>query len=250
EVAHLSDDDDFKRTALFQAAELYKGEAEFQRAIQSYREYAHTYPLPLADYFEATYSLSALYGELDNQKNADFWRRKTISASRHFSKQINSERVRYIVAEEALILGKRSGNLFERYRLVEPLKANLKNKKSHMLAAVKYFGIAARSPFAEIKADAIHQIGGIYANFSQALLGSERPASLSDIELEQYEILLEDQAFPFEEKAIEMYERNLRLASAGGMSQWIKLSYSELEKLYPARYMRKLKVDAVINGVN
>ena len=39
-------------------------------------------------------------------------------------------------------------------------------------------------------------------------MDSERPKELSKVELEQYNVLLEEQAFPFEEKAIELHEVN------------------------------------------
>ena len=246
EVAQLSKNDELKRAALFQAGELYESQGQWQRAIENYRQYAHTYLQPLDQYMEATYSLSFLYEKLENQKNADFWRRKTVSSGERFAKELSSDRAQYIVANEALVLGRRSFTAFKRYKLVQPLQSNLKNKKRHMQDASRYFKVAARFPFTEIKTEAIFQIGKVYADFSVALLDSERPNSLSEIELEQYEILLEDQAFPFEDQAIELYENNLRLASVGVFSQWTKRSLVQLEKLYPARYKKEFRVDAVI----
>ena len=46
--------------------------------------------------------------------------------------------------------------------------------------------------------------------------------NLDAIELEQYEILLEDQAFPFEAKAIEFYETNLGRIKDGAYNNWIE----------------------------
>lgn len=246
EVARISENDELKRAALFQAAELYENQNQWQLAIENYRQYAHTYLRPLDQYMEATYSLSSLYEKLGNQKNADFWRRKTVSSGERFAKELSSDRMQYIVASEALFLGNRSYAHFERYKLVQPLQANLKNKKRYMQEASRYFKVAGRFPFAEIKTEAIFQIGKIYADFSAALLSSERPNSLSEIELEQYEILLEDQAFPFEDQAIELYENNLRLASRGVSSQWTKRSLVQLAHLYPARYKKEFKVNTVI----
>lgn len=245
-VARISENNELKRAALFQAAELYESQDQWQLAIENYRQYAHTYARPLDQYMEATYSLSSLYEKLGNQKNADFWRRKTVSSGERFAKDLSSDRAQYIVASEALFLGNRSYTDFKRYKLVQPLQSNLKNKKRHMQDASRYFKAAARFPFAEIKTEAIFQIGKVYADFSVALLNSERPNSLSEIELEQYEILLEDQAFPFEDQAIELYENNLRLASAGVSSQWTKRSLVQLGQLYPARYKKEFKVNTVI----
>ena len=73
-------------------------------------------------------------------------------------------------------------------------------------------------------------------NFSQSLLASERPADLSPLEKEQYELSIEEQAYPFEEKAIETHEKNLELLTLGVYSTWIDLSIAKLAKLVPARY--------------
>ncbi len=56
------------------------------------------------------------------------------------------------------------------------------------------------------------------------------------MELEQYNVLLEEQAFPFEEKAIDLHETNARRTAAGLYDSWVKSSLSELAKLKPVRY--------------
>ena len=79
-----------------------------------------------------------------------------------------------------------------------------------------------------------------------ALLESERPQNLSDDELDQYEILLEDQAFPFEDKAIEFYETNIARSKAGLFNEWLSKSRKELEGLFPVRYSRKPKLEGYL----
>ena len=63
-------------------------------------------------------------------------------------------------------------------------------------------------------------------------------------ELEQYDVLLEEQAFPFEEKAIGIHERNARLAAQGVYDEWLQKSYAELAPLKPGRYARAEVADA------
>ena len=53
-----------------------------------------------------------------------------------------------------------------------------------------------------------YEIAELYHALSKDLYASERPAELNTDELEQYDILLEEQAFPFEEEAIELHEKN------------------------------------------
>ena len=75
-------------------------------------------------------------------------------------------------------------------------------------------------------------------DFGRALLDSERPGSLSADELEQYDLLLEEQAFPFEEKAIDLHERNARRAAEGVYDEWVQQSYAALAELKPGRWAR------------
>jgi len=65
--------------------------------------------------------------------------------------------------------------------------------------------------------------------------GVERPGGLSPTELEQYELAIEEQAYPFEEKAIQVHESNLKLMSRGVSNVWIEKSLQKLAKSVPAR---------------
>ncbi|WP_321371805.1 hypothetical protein [uncultured Desulfuromusa sp.] len=56
---------------------------------------------------------------------------------------------------------------------------------------------------------------------------------MSPIELEEYELAIEEQAYPFEERAIEVHQSNLELLSLDVYNQWIEKS---LQKL--ARFIR------------
>jgi hypothetical protein len=88
----------------------------------------------------------------------------------------------------------------------------------------------------EVTAAATFYLAEIYAHFSKALTGSERPDGLNAQELEEYELAIEEQAYPFEEKAIQIHEKNLELISVGIYNPWIDKSLERLAKLVPARY--------------
>ena len=68
-------------------------------------------------------------------------------------------------------------------------------------------------------------------------------------ELEQYNVLLEEQAFPFEEKAIELHETNARRASDGIYDKWVKSSFTALGELRPARYGKVERSEGVIDAI-
>lgn len=64
------------------------------------------------------------------------------------------------------------------------------------------------------------------------------PRGLNPLELEQYELALEEQAYPFEEKGIEVHENNLKLIGQGVYNEWIDKSLQKLAVFMPARYAK------------
>jgi len=79
---------------------------------------------------------------------------------------------------------------------------------------------------------------------------SERPSDLNALELEQYELGIEEQAYPFEEKTIKIHEKNLELLSLGIYSKWIEKSFEKLAKLIPARYAKFEQSSGFIYTIN
>ena len=61
---------------------------------------------------------------------------------------------------------------------------------------------------------------------------------MSDLEREQYALLLEEQATPIEELAISIHEINVRRSWTGGYDEWVAKSFDALRILFPARYER------------
>jgi cellulose synthase operon protein C len=126
-------------------------------------------------------------------------------------------------------------------RLSAPLDRSLPRKRQAMEAAVRDLTRAANYGYAEITTAATFELGRLYQEFARALLDSERPRNLSELALEQYGILLEEQAFPFEEKAIEAYETNLRRIPQGVYDRWVADSARALALLAPAKYGKREK---------
>jgi hypothetical protein len=91
---------------------------------------------------------------------------------------------------------------------------------------------------ADATAASTYYIAEIYFNFNRSLLESERPKKLSALELEEFNLMLEEQAYPFEEKAITVHEKNVELLTAGIYSPWIDRSIEKLAGLLPARYAK------------
>ena len=142
--------------------------------------------------------------------------------------------------------------MFEAYRkveLVEPLAKQLKLKKSRLEEVLKAYALAADYGVAEVSTAATFQVASLYQDFGRALMNSQRPKKLSKKELEQYDLMLEEQAFPFEEKAIELHELNARRAREGVYDDWVKRSFAALRELKPVRYAKNERVEGAIDAI-
>ena len=137
----------------------------------------------------------------------------------------------------------KSGNVETTLSLASPLKAQLKLKKARMEEALKAYALASDYGVADVSTAATFHIAAIYQDFGKAMLGSQRPKKLSKLELEQYNVMLEEQAFPFEEKAIALHEVNAKRASGGVYDEWVKRSFTALRELRPARWGKAERSD-------
>jgi tetratricopeptide (TPR) repeat protein len=75
------------------------------------------------------------------------------------------------------------------------------------------------------------------------------PRGLYPEELEQYELAIEEQAYPFEEKAIYVHESNLKLTSRGVYNVWIQKSLAKLADFMPARYDRPEEAGVIMSSL-
>ncbi len=246
-LSQTNDTPEIKTAALWKAAELYESSNEDLLAIKAYSKFAETYLASYSQHMEAMHKLVTLYSKINLPDSTDIWLHKILLTDKSGARNAKTARTKYIASLAALSLARNEYKVYKQLTLTLPLKKSLRKKKIALQQAVRLFGQASVYGIAETTTEATHSIAVIYNTFSQALLNSDRPHELNDDELEQYEILLEDQAFPFEEKAIEFFEANLARIKTGLYDSWIHQSHIQLKLLYPAKYQRKVKVDAYIN---
>lgn len=246
-ISGFENNKDIKIAALWQAAELYESKSDFSSAIRSYEKYSSKYKRPFPQYMESMNKLTELYSKQGNKKKSSKWYKAIIKADKKTIKKYKTDRTRYITSFSSLSLAKSEHIKFSKQALTIPLKLTLRKKKYSMQKAVKLYGQASKYGVADTATESTHAIADIYKSFSKDLLTSERPKGLSGDELEQYVILLEDKAFPFEDKAIEFYEANMSHIKDGVYDKWVKQSHAQLKELFPTRYKRSVKLDRFIN---
>ena len=138
---------------------------------------------------------------------------------------------------------------YRKVQLVEPLAKQLKLKKTKMDEVLKAYAVAADYGVADVTTAATYHTAQVYQDFGKAMLSSQRPRKLSKVELEQYNVLLEEQAYPFEEKAMELHEVNARRAASGIYDEWVKASFKALAALRPVRYGKTERSEGVIDAI-
>lgn len=235
-----------RRVAYYQVAELYEKSAKTWKSIQAYQTYLSKYPNPFDIAMETREKIVSLYGKVKKRKKQNEWRNIIIDADKKAGKK-RTDRSRYLAAMAAIKLADRVYQKYTWVTLKAPFKKNLKIKKSRMKKSINAFANVTKYKVAEATTEATYKIGQVYNDFSRALMKSERPKKLSAEEIEQYDILLEEQAFPFEEKAIEFYLINLKRVKDDVYDKWVRKSVKKLGELFPGRYLRKEKLEAVIN---
>ena len=247
-MASNSSDPDMRRQSKYLSAELYEKSGRTNDAITQYRDYANNYPVPFDIATEARNKLVELYGKSGDTSKRNYWLQKLIDEDRKAGAN-STPRSKYLAASASI---KFANDEFSRYsgiKLTLPLKNSLKKKKSALDKTLKSYKGVLDYGVAEFSTEANHRIGMIYGQLSKDLMNSQRPKGLDDLALEQYEILLEEQAYPFEEKAIELHQANSERAWDGIYDDWVKRSFAELGKLLPARYGKQEKVIEVSDDI-
>ena len=237
-VATLDGEDgEIRRTALWQAAELYAGANDRAAATRAYTAYVERYPAPHAAAIDARQALADLARDTGDASGRRRWLEEVIAADAAAGSQ-RTDRSRYLAAHGALELARPHDDLARAIKLTVPLDQSLLAKKTATEQALTGYSRAAQYGIAEVTTAAGWAMADLYRELGKSLLESERPPSLSAEEREAYDVLLEEQAFPFEEKAIEIHEANARRAADGVYDEWVRKSYTSLAELKPARYAR------------
>jgi len=247
-VAAASKDPKIARDALWQAAELYDKANAKPQAARAYERYLALNPPSLELSIEVRYRLAQIAKDSGNATREAALMREIFAADQAGG-AARTDRTRYLAATAALAMAEPVAESYRQVALVEPLQRQLKLKKEKMDQALKSYSVAAEYGVADVTTAATYRIATIYRDFGKALMASERPKKLSKVELDQYNVLLEEQAFPFEEKATELHEVNAHRAASGVYDKWVKSSFDALRELRPLRYGKVEVSEGVVDAI-
>jgi tetratricopeptide (TPR) repeat protein len=226
---------DVQREATLQAADLYDKADNTAKSRAMLETFVKRFPQPLNPAMEARNRLSMMAAKSGDTAGRDRWLREIIAADRAAG-AARTDRSRALAAKATLALAIPAREEFRRVKLVIPLKKSLAEKRKSMEAALKAYEQAADYQVADVTTAATFESAELYRQLGKDLMSSERPKKLSKEELEQYDVLLEEQAFPFEEKAIKLHEVNAARTKDGTYDEWVQKSFASLAQLNPGRY--------------
>ena len=247
-VAAASKDPQRARAALWQAAELHEKAGARSAAATAYERYVKLYPEPFETALEARYRLAGIARANGNTTQSLAWMKQVVQADQNAGRA-RTDRTRYVAGMATLALAEPTFDGYRKIALVEPLAKQLKLKKAKMEEVLKAYNAASAYGVAEVTTAATYRTAELYRDFGQALIESQRPKRLSKLELEQYNVMLEEQAYPFEEKAIELHEVNAKRTANGIYDQAVKDSFAVLAKMRPVRYGKAEHAEGVIDAI-
>ena len=234
-----------QREALMQSADLYSKAGNNPRAMGMLEKFVDTNPTPLADAEEARQRLADYAGKSGDNARRDHWYQEIIRADAQAGTQ-RTDRTHYLAAKAQLTLAQPARDAFRAVRLTAPLKKSLTVKRNALETAMEGYKRAAEYQVAEVTTAATYEMAELYGTLAKDILGSQRPSNLKGDALEEYNSLLEEQVFPFEEQAIKAHELNAARAKDGVYDEWVRRSFQALAQLKPARYGKtELTQDAV-----
>ncbi|MGQ0697312.1 MAG: tetratricopeptide repeat protein [Panacagrimonas sp.] len=237
-AARPGEAENVRQAAAWQAAKLFDSAKLPAESIRAYQSYVTTFPRPLERSMEARSRLMEISKARGDTPAQVYWLKEIVRADQSAGAE-RTDATKTLAATSSLELGRMSAAEAKRVRLTFPLDKTLASKKTAMEAAIAALNQAAGYGFAETTTAATFEVATLYQDFGKSLMESERPPKLKDLELEQYELLLEEQAFPFEEKAIKAHESNLLRIQQGRYDTWIKQSAETLVQLAPGKYAKR-----------
>ncbi|MDJ0938223.1 MAG: tetratricopeptide repeat protein [Woeseiaceae bacterium] len=239
---------EIRREALWKASELYEKSGSIGDEKRVLLAIVTRYPNPIAESIEARSRMLEIAEQTGDNNERIRILNDLVDVDRRAGSQ-RSDRTRYLAAKASIELAEPVRRRFEVMKLKQPLKESVKLKRELMEDVIKVYSDAADYGVAEVTTAATFRLAGVYETFSVDLMQSERPADLDALALEQYELLLEEQIYPFEEKAIDLYKANTDRAADGVYDEWVQKSFNRLAGLMPARYAKTERSENVVTAL-
>jgi tetratricopeptide (TPR) repeat protein len=248
-IASESGDPVLRSEALLVAGDLYEQSNSRDRALDVYIRYVNEFPRPVETALETRFKIAEMYKAtydepLYHQELAEIVRIDAEAGPER------TGRTRTLAARSALVLAEQLYQDFVVVKLLQPFETSLQEKQQRMDLVIEAMSRLVAYEIADVTAAATYYMAETYFDFSRSLAESERPTDLEPADLDAYELVLEEEAFPFEEKAIDLHEENLELLQAGVFNAWTEKSLGELAELVPGRYAKNEMSSGLLGAID
>lgn len=235
--ANTTEPPEVRRNALLQAAELFQKAGNGSRAASSYASYVAQFPAPLDPAMDARQYLADAALSANDLITRRKWLDEIIrvdaqaGAARTDKSRVYAGRA-YMTTLDPVMTN------FQSIKLTQPIAKSLKAKIAAMDKVLAAYDRAFDYKISEVTTAATYGMAEAYRQLGADVMSSERPKKMDADTLEQYELQLEERAFPYEEKAIELHQNNIKRTSEGIYDESVQKSFAVLAKLVPARYAK------------
>ena len=236
-LASESQDETLQRESLLVAGDLYQQSKDQDRALGVYRHYVDQFPHPVEAALETHFKIAEIHKAANDVASY----RKDLAEIVQIDAGAGPERTartRTIAGRSALVLAEQVYQDFTAVKLRQPFEKSLQEKKQRMDAAIETMDGLVAYEIGEVTSAATYYMAETYFDLSRSLTESERPTDLNPAELTAYEEALDEEAFPFEEKAIEFHQKNMDMMRAGNFNAWTEKSRDRLAQMVPGRYAK------------
>jgi len=236
-LASESTDEGVRKESLLVAGDLYQQSNANDKALIAYQHYVTDFPKPIEPAVETHFKMA----EIHKGMHDDALYQKELTEIVRIDGAAGPERTgrtRTLAGRSALVLAEQLYQACVAVKLRQPFETSLKEKRQRMDATIKAMTGLVDYQIADVTAAATYYMAETYFDFSRALKESERPADMKGANLEKFEADLDEAAYPFEDKAIKVHEKNMESLHAGVFNAWTEKSLSRLAEMVPGRYAK------------
>jgi tetratricopeptide (TPR) repeat protein len=248
-LASESTDEAVRRESLLVAGDLYQQSNANDKALNAYQRYVTDFPKPLEAAVETHFKMA----EIHKGAHDDSLYQKELAEIVRIDGAAGPERTgrtRTLAGRSALVLAEQLYQTCVAVKLRQPFEASLKEKKERMDTTIKAMSGLVNYEIADVTAAATFYMAETYFDFSRSLKESERPADMKGANLEKFEADLDEAAYPFEDKAIKVHEKNMESLHAGVFNAWTEKSLSRLAEMVPGRYAKNEMSSGFIGAID
>jgi tetratricopeptide (TPR) repeat protein len=248
-LASESTDDAVRKDSLLVAGDLYQQSNANDKALNAYQRYVTDFPKPLEAAVETHFKMA----EIHKGAHDDTLYQKELAEIVRIDGAAGPERTgrtRTLAGRSALVLAEQLYQACVAVKLRQPFETSLKEKRQRMDATIKAMSGLVNYEIADVTAAATFYMAETYFDFSRSLKESERPADMKGANLEKFEADLDEAAYPFEDKAIKVHEKNMESLHAGVFNAWTEKSLSRLAEMVPGRYAKNEMSSGFIGAID